>query len=800
MTRTNRARHNSKRNSKALETDRKVKRDPELEQKRLKRAVALFDYFDLLRENANSAKRIQLAEKTWKQRVAIDARNDQIRRHQEQRDEREAKLRRKYLVDKQSKLCAISNKVVPSHTVVSQKGHAENQERNGLDLDPPSLLDDSSSSKRPHIHRRMKSRQPRHHPPIFRGAAYHAQAQDLKAIRSELVTPKTPVNQRYTPSASTRQNINLKNISARVDAKRPKQFQAFQAIPKVRRRIIPREAVVNKERDSAMEAVFKTRTGYEEFKRRYENVPPQNRPNRSAQEHERVSQPAHDARLASKRLMYNTAARNRQRTLTFAQSGGTTGVAAQAAPASGHRVAPTSLEAFATHLLHGVTDADMGKEYLDSTALEEDSSEPSDSEGTTAKLDRYATEGYNRDRNEPKIRSGRASITSRSRPASALAFGSPDEQRRRSVINAATRQKLESKGGSHSHSRRSSLGTRQDLALADERLATGRRGPSAAPRSSSFHQELVPRKESIAEASQNEISIPVIDSSLKQVETQQKVAEPVSTQRRKSSVPLAKILSFGALVRAAVQAKEKSRVPEETEKAEEIGEMVLSGSPQLGSAQNVDYLTQETDERKGFDSEISDQNKSENQTEILLPESRGSTKAISSRNLSTNSLCAEDVPSSRSRSGGSARSRSTTSGLEDSEPFGNIADDNTLEELTPSAASYVIDLPVSRNYTMTSPPCADSLRDLPPLVNVKAERIRKYWEPISVTAAAETRKSIIPRKFLKLPRSAAAAEIPWQPSPIESNLWDNPSIARISPDSTRPVLLPQVLKFWSGLK
>ncbi|KAJ3020155.1 hypothetical protein HKX48_001207 [Thoreauomyces humboldtii] len=305
-----------------------------------------------------------------------------------------------------------------------------------LDLDEgtlPSPLPDASASDAPAGSARSR---PLSAIQVYRSRAYKSQAVDHRNLRSELSTPHE--RQIYTPS---RRVPRTRGVASRIDSRRASPVRHGSGRGRRRGGINGRnsrrgrDALNNSERDSAIEAVFGEESSYKAFKSKYEK--PVNVGTRVESEiHEVLAverQVPH--RLATKRLMFEGAIRNRQRTVTFAQSGGTSGVSVAATPATpGVMLAPPpsrGLEAFAAHFSHTPTDAFIA---------------PPDLDAELAFLPVLDTTADARGANTLP------------RPASSIGTASPV-----------------------SMSRRGSAGEARDeiLAIAVAQMGTGRRGPSA---------------------------------------------------------------------------------------------------------------------------------------------------------------------------------------------------------------------------------------------------------------------------------------------------------------------------------
>ncbi|KAJ3155080.1 hypothetical protein HDU89_007270 [Geranomyces variabilis] len=223
----------------------------------------------------------------------------------------------------------------------------------------------------------------------FKGDAYRREARALRELR----TPHTP-GLRAPPLSEDRAPLpNLENVRPRIDSRRRGRRKTTGTAMKGRRKSAgrgrPESGATKTERDLAIEAVFCTEGAYRQFKQKYEKPVDVGMPVETEM-HEAVLIERHvPERLATKRAMYTTATRNRQRTVTFARSGGVSGgtataitaippfpstplhASATAAATNGPLSLPPGtatatataggiepgLEAFAPHFTHAVTDA-----------------------------------------------------------------------------------------------------------------------------------------------------------------------------------------------------------------------------------------------------------------------------------------------------------------------------------------------------------------------------------------------------------------------------------------------------------
>ncbi|KAI8919244.1 hypothetical protein DFJ77DRAFT_268258 [Powellomyces hirtus] len=288
---------------------------------------------------------------------------------------------------------------------------------------------------------------------VFKGRCYHAQARDIHDLRSELNTPIFPVSHRQ-----------LRRLTDKSQRKKG-------------------SIVINTERDSAIEAVFRTEEAFKSFKAKYEA--PINIERRKDHEiHENLSIERHTpGHLTTKRLMYTTATRNRQRTLTFAQSGGVSGGGASSASTA---LQPTSLSigtglglaAFAPHLLHSATDAKIAIPNIDVEEMPENEDISNHIEMESLLARRRPQRGLERKAGSSLLKPRSYGVLQSPLPIPATTVVA-EHQRLLSATNTGRVQYEESKPCSPAASRRTSI-TRQDiLAIAMEQMGKGRRGPSA---------------------------------------------------------------------------------------------------------------------------------------------------------------------------------------------------------------------------------------------------------------------------------------------------------------------------------
>ncbi|TPX70885.1 hypothetical protein SpCBS45565_g01518 [Spizellomyces sp. 'palustris'] len=644
---------------------------------------------------------------------------------------------------------------------------------------------------------------------MYKGQIYWHQAADVKFLRNILNEQPLPTSKRYKLTRTGLRHLNLQSIRPRIDARRPRTgSRTAKRYRRFSRRKSSVGGAVHRERDAAIQASFKTAEVYNAFMRRYEEPPVI----MSAADAETKPPPAapYADRLAAKRMMYNTATRNRQRTLIFAQSGGTTG-GASTMPATNTIVStiPTystfsrGLEAFAPHLLHVVTDADVEMPDIDNQEEDEaDCAEaadgsrpatlPSAARSSTPQPAAYFSTSPAPQR-RPTLESTykyRNSMTLQSRPPSALAFGSQAEQRRRSIISASRHTLRESP----SHSRRSSISQEQIMALATERMSAGRRGPApvrrehvadeANQKSDKTDEKQNGDIKTFARADTSTPNPEAVIASRPLSSSQQKSARPASSRRVSIAAPptslsrrgtlAGKIPNFSALVKAALDAREKDRLAENTVKAEME---MLRETPSLDDDAE-DVIEEETTaivEPCPMQAEASI-------SDTLTPDP---AEMAESQNMIEfeNARPSSSQPNERSRS----ISRPSTSSILKSRPPSSILSaQRGCASYTSATSPYPCETP--------QPP---SEPEIPARLSTKI-RAKRTWEPISLTAAAETKKTVIPTMLLRLPSTLKAAHCKEKRLPMQVQLWAPlGNCARSVEEGIPAQSLPNVLRFWS---
>lgn len=104
---------------------------------------------------------------------------------------------------------------------------------------------------------------------LFKSRAYYRTARDMACLRTALNQPSIPVSNRYKITRRGLSHLNLMSIQAKIDAR---QYVRFHREKQMSRRLSRRksEFIINRERNMAVEAVFKTEDAYKAFKQKYE--------------------------------------------------------------------------------------------------------------------------------------------------------------------------------------------------------------------------------------------------------------------------------------------------------------------------------------------------------------------------------------------------------------------------------------------------------------------------------------------------------------------------------------------------
>ncbi|KNC98197.1 uncharacterized protein SPPG_06599 [Spizellomyces punctatus DAOM BR117] len=853
--------------------------DREAEQKRLQRALALFEYIDRMKEKEDALKRMMLADRISQQKEQLDRTQIKLQRQQQERALAEEAKRKQFLIERRKKLYSTSRLNPPirqslehPHYQVIEKPDrlyqphlvtmtqdtvrasqqsiqpgalvsspsqpsaklgslvtsnlnlgGNQQHQRSISASIPLHIGSSRDVDAPYRAGRLPSLTASQIPRycledkekladiptkrLYRGQVYRHQAADVKLLRNVLNEQPLPIAKRYKFTRTGLRHLNLQNIRPRIDARRPRMgSRAAKRYRRFSRRKSSIGGAVHREREAAIQASFKTAEMYNAFMRRYEEPPVIVRASDAETKPPRTA-PYVD-RLAAKRMMYNTATRNRQRTLIFAQSGGTTG-GASTMPATNtilstiptYSTVSRGLEAFAPLLLHVVTDADVEMPDIDNEEDDEadcadaaDDSRPatlsSAARSSTPLQAAYVSQAPQRRPTLESTYKHRNSMTLQSRPPSALAFGSPAEQRRRSIISASRHTLRESP----SHSRRSSISQQQIMALATERMSAGRRGPASVRRepvageadktSDKTGEKQNGDIKTFARTDTNTPNPEAVSISRPLSSSQQKSARPASSRRVSIAAPptslsrrgtlTGKISNFSALVKAALDAREKDSLAEKTAKAE---------MEMLRETPNIDDDAEDViEEEPTAIVEPCPIQPEANIPDTLTPDPGEAAERQNMVELE-NARPGSSEPIDRSRS---ISRPSTSSILKSRPPSSTLSTHRSCASYTSATSPYPCETP----QTPSEP-------EIPARLPTKI-RTKRTWEPISLTAAAETKKTVIPTMLLRLPSTLKAAHCDEKRLLMQVHLWA--PLGNCAPsveEGTPPQALPNVLRFWS---
>ncbi|KAJ3174188.1 hypothetical protein HDU88_000156 [Geranomyces variabilis] len=411
---------------------------------RLRRANTLFEHIAADKKKDDAVRRDQLAEHIRKQKEVLDRQEKVLEKRRTETDLAGERDRKRFLIERRKKQFAVAGGRVPTplEQLHPASPHYRKPAPPAAQLDPPSAGGESASTtgaaaaaasaaraqasgSTSSLHAAAAAALSKPAPahtgsfpstttsntlsepdtPDVRatttatttlsGFRSHAYRREARALR-ELRTPHTP-GLRAPPLSEDRAPLpNLESVRPRIDSRRHGRRKTAGSAMMMRGpgrksagRGRPESGATKTERDLAIEAVFCTEGAYRQFKQKYEKPVDVGMPVETEM-HEAVLIERHvPERLATKRAMYTTATRNRQRTVTFARSGGVSGgtataitaippfpstplhapamtattngplslppgTAAAAATAGG--IEP-GLEAFAPHFTHAVTDA-----------------------------------------------------------------------------------------------------------------------------------------------------------------------------------------------------------------------------------------------------------------------------------------------------------------------------------------------------------------------------------------------------------------------------------------------------------
>ncbi|KAJ3032350.1 hypothetical protein HDV00_007599 [Rhizophlyctis rosea] len=395
----------------------RLTQDPDVDRKRTLRALALFSYIDRVQKAEDDARRAELEAHIYRQQEEINARAGKLEAKERLRWEESEKRRIMGGLERRQKLYAISspNGRIPTPLEFLHPSHPYHQYQQQTTpgftklkspqtptttdtirppthttssaslsqhttFSTPTLYDKSESSMllstpiqtQPHPEALPTHHNNPHHQlhptndTLFRGRVYREQASDIPFLRPPSPPPQHIYHHPRPPHAHT-----LSHIRPRIDSRRghktshPSSRQGRNTKARtVGGRKITREISRKKsassmstyEIDRATDAVyscFGSPGAFEEFRERYREVWRVEKVE-ALPTLDTLLEPS-QTHLTLNRQMYTTAHRNRQRTITFAQSGGTTSK-------SGTRqdVKPISstfgLAPFAQDFLHARTD------------------------------------------------------------------------------------------------------------------------------------------------------------------------------------------------------------------------------------------------------------------------------------------------------------------------------------------------------------------------------------------------------------------------------------------------------------
>ncbi|KAJ3160345.1 hypothetical protein HDU86_000679 [Geranomyces michiganensis] len=403
---------------------------------RLRRAVTLFDNIAAEKSKEDAIKRQQLAEHIRKQKELLDRRENILEKRRTETELAVERDRKRFLIERRKKQFAVAGGRVPTPLEQLHPGSPHyrkstfadtkpNQPSGGADpssaaavavaplssttaqpyesnislhlLSKPSpahigsLLSTSNTLPEPAL-LEVTPEAPAAPRPVFKSNAYRREARELRELR----TPHTP-SLSAPPLSEIRAPLpELKNVRPRVDSRRRGGRRKAGMMISGRRKSAkhgrPESGGADHELDSAIEEVFQTEEAYRKFKQKYEKPVDVGMPVETEMHEAVLMKRQVPERLATKRTMYTTATRNRQRTVTFARSGGASGggTAITAIPpfpstplhapsTAGNNTQQTlpntaaaggiepGLEAFGPHFAHVVTDAPKPVPDIDAT-------------------------------------------------------------------------------------------------------------------------------------------------------------------------------------------------------------------------------------------------------------------------------------------------------------------------------------------------------------------------------------------------------------------------------------------------
>ncbi|KAJ3183842.1 hypothetical protein HDU87_005958 [Geranomyces variabilis] len=546
------------------------------EEIRLRRAVTLFEHIAADKKKDDAVRRDRLAEHIRKQKEVLDRRQEVLAERRTDTDLAGERDRKRFLIERRKKQFAVAGGRVPTPleqlhpasphyhkpapaaqldplsggrdpgstaaAAAQASGSTSSLQAAALFKQAPTHTGSGKTLSEPETADMRAATRATHS--VFKSDAYRREARELRELR----TPHTP-GLRAPPLSEERARLpDLEGVRPRIDSRRRGRRRTTGAAmtrgpKKSAGRGRPESGGANTERDLAIEAVFSTEGAYREFKQKYEKPVDVGMPVETEMHEAVLIERQVPERLATKRAMYTTATRNRQRTVTFARSGGVSGGTATAitaipafpsTPLHAQATAATSgmsplppgtaaaaggiepgLEAFGPHFAHTVTDAAVPVPDIDATdqaaaeaayalALEAELAaikRPVSSRGASAggspERKRQASLWSSRPGTRSRLSNAYESLMA-SRPPSVLANPTVGGGRRMSSApspNAggtpAARRASVSRPGSVADtttavkidslpiSRRGSLTRQEVLAIAAEQMGKGRRGPSA---------------------------------------------------------------------------------------------------------------------------------------------------------------------------------------------------------------------------------------------------------------------------------------------------------------------------------
>ncbi|KAJ3139624.1 hypothetical protein HDU90_009125 [Geranomyces variabilis] len=401
---------------------------------RLRRANTLFEHIAADKKKDDAVRRDHLAEHIRKQKEVLDRQEKVLEKRRTETDLAGERDRKRFLIERRKKQFAVAGGRVPTplEQLHPASPHYRKPAPPAAQLDPPSAGGESASTtaaaaaaasavraqasgSTSSLHAAaaaaLSKPTPAHTGSLpstsntlsepdtpdvrattttatttlsgFKSDAYRREARALRELR----TPHTP-GLRAPPLSEDRAPLpDLESVRPRIDSRRRgrRKTTGTAMMRKSVGRGRPESGATKTERDLAIEAVFCTEGAYRQFKQKYEKPVDVGMPVETEMHEAVLIERQVPERLATKRAMYTTATRNRQRTVTFARSGGVSGGTATAITAIPpfpstplHAPATTAatngplslppgtatsggiepgLEAFAPHFTHAVTDA-----------------------------------------------------------------------------------------------------------------------------------------------------------------------------------------------------------------------------------------------------------------------------------------------------------------------------------------------------------------------------------------------------------------------------------------------------------